>query len=116
MSVLLPPVVGLLCLSLFGPQELAWLWVGSQVEGATQSLGAGLAVAFAGSVVTIIATAWTARRLDSRWLSIRRDAGARPSYGVVEPAMVVGTGIALIAITIWILIYAGPGPSIAPQL
>ena len=115
-STLLPPLVAILCISLFGPQELGWLWVGSQVEGATQSLGAGLAVAFAGSVVSILATAWTARRLDALWLAVRRGAGARPTYGLFEPAMVLGTGLALIAIAVWILIFAGPGPSIAPEI
>ncbi len=113
---LLPPLVAVLCVSLFGPLELAWLWVGSQVEGATQSLAAGLAVAFAGSVASIIVTAWLARRLDALWLAVRRGAGARPSYGLFEPAIVVGTALAVIGFTIWLLFLEGTGPSIAPQI
>ena len=47
-----------LCLSIFGPQPLGWLWVGSQVDFATDSLSGGLAVAFVGSVTTIVLTVW----------------------------------------------------------
>ena len=38
----------LACLSLWGPQPLAWLWVGSQVNYQTGSVTAGIVVAFAG--------------------------------------------------------------------
>lgn len=112
----LPPLVTVLCFSLFGPQPIGWLWVGSQVEGATESLGAGLAVAFFGSVTTIIATAWLARRLDVLWVAVRRGAGARPGSGVLEPAMVIGTALAVLAIVFWLFILEGTGPSIAPQV
>lgn len=115
-TVGLPPLVTLLCFSLFGPQPLAWLWIGSQVEGATQSLGAGLAVAFFGSVTTIIATAWLARRLDVLWVAVRRGAGGQPGSGFLEPAMVLGTALAVLAIVIWLFIIEGTGPSIAPQV
>ena len=115
-NAILPPLVGGLCVSLFGPQELAWLWIGSQVEGSTQSLGAGLAVAFAGSVASIIFTAWLARRLDAIWLAVRRGSGARPTYGLFEPAMVLGTALAVLALGFWLLFLEGTGPSIAPQL
>ncbi len=115
-TAILPPVVAVLCVSLFGPLEIAWLWLGSQVEGATQSLGAGLAVAFAGSVASIVLVAWLARRLDALWLAVRRGAGARPRYGLFEPALVLGTALALIALSVWILFIEGPGPSIAPNI
>lgn len=115
-NAVLPPLVAVLCVSLFGPIEFAWLWIGSQVEGSTQSLGAGLAVAFAGSAASIIATAWLARRLDAFWLAVRRGSGARPSYGLFEPAIVLGTALALVGFAFWLLVLQGTGPSIAPQL
>ncbi|MGI8460652.1 MAG: hypothetical protein ACR2OC_03305 [Solirubrobacterales bacterium] len=115
-SALLPPLVVALCVSLFGPQEFAWLWIGSQVEGATQSLGAGLAVAFIGSVISIILTAWVARRLDAVWLAVRRGAGGSPSLGLFEPAMVLGTALVVIALVIWLFFIEGTGPSIAPNV
>jgi hypothetical protein len=115
-SALLPPLVAALCISLFGPIEFAWLWIGSQVEGSTQSLGAGLAVAFAGSVVSIIGVAWAARRLDALWLAVRRGAGRSPSYGLFEPALVLGTAVAVIALAFYLLVLQGTGPSIAPNM
>lgn len=115
-SALLPPLVVILCVSLFGPQEVGWLWVGSQVEGATQSLAAGLAVAFAGSVTSIILTAWIARRLDAIWLAVRRGAGGQPSIGLFEPAMVLGTALAVMVLVVWLFFFEGTGPSIAPKV
>ena len=38
----------LLCLSVWGPQPLAWLWVGSQADYATGSDFLGIGVAFVG--------------------------------------------------------------------
>ena len=62
-----------LCLSIFGPQPLAWLWVGSQVDFAFDSLSGGLAVAFVGSVTTIILTVWAGQRLERVWYVLRPD-------------------------------------------
>src|SRR5688500_4954006 len=36
----------LVCVALWGPQPIAWLWVGSQVDYLTDSVSAGLVVAF----------------------------------------------------------------------
>ena len=49
--VLLIMVIGSLVLWIGTP--LLWLWVGSQVQGATSSLGTALGVAFIGVVATI---------------------------------------------------------------
>ena len=49
--VVLIMVIGSLVLWVGTP--LLWLWVGSQIQGATQSLGAALGGCFVGVVVTI---------------------------------------------------------------
>ena len=49
--VLLIMVIGSLVLWIGTP--LLWLWVGSQVQGATSSLGTALGVSFIGVVATI---------------------------------------------------------------
>src|SRR3954452_16108934 len=46
----------LLCLSVWGPQPLGWLWVGSQVDYRSDSHILGVAVAFAGIVATLFLT------------------------------------------------------------
>jgi hypothetical protein len=106
----------LLCLSIFGPQPLGWLWVGSQVNFATDSLMSGLATAFVGSVASICATVWIARRIERAWLRAAPNAPWLGGRGLFETALVVATLIALIGFIFWFFVIAGPGPSIAPDL
>jgi hypothetical protein len=106
----------LLCVSIFGPQPLGWLWVGSQVNFATDSLMAGMATAFIGSVVSICATVWIARRIEAYWVSRNPDAPWLGGRGLFETALVLATILALIGFVFWFFIIAGPGPTIAPNL
>jgi hypothetical protein len=106
----------LLCLSIFGPQPLGWLWVGSQVNFATDSLMAGMATAFIGSVVSICATVWIARRIEVYWVGRNPDAPWLGGRGLFETALVLATILALVGFVFWFFIIAGPGPTIAPNL
>ena len=65
----------LLCLSLWGPQPVAWLWVGSQVDYQTGSVSLGIASAFAGMIATLMLTLAICARLDRAWRILRRAAG-----------------------------------------
>lgn len=114
-SVLVAGLEIALCLSIFGPQPLAWLWIGSQVE-ASGSLTGGLAVAFVGSVTTIIATVWLGKRLERVWLVLRPEAAREGRVGLFETAFVISTLLAVVGFVFWFLIVAGPGPTIAPDL
>jgi hypothetical protein len=106
----------LLCLSIFGPQPIGWIWVGSQVDFATDSLMTGLATAFMGSVVSICATVWIARRIETAWVSRNPDAPWLGGRGLFETALVVATVLAVVGFVFWFLVIAGPGPTIAPNL
>src|SRR5688500_1862699 len=53
LSALILTVETLLCLTLWGPQPAAWLWVGSQVDYKTDSVALGITVAFAGMLTTL---------------------------------------------------------------
>src|SRR3954465_12796366 len=46
----------LVCLTLFGPQEVAWLWVGSQANYRSDSVSVGLLVTFMGMMATLMVT------------------------------------------------------------
>ena len=72
----------LVCLTLWGPQPVAWLWVGSQVNYQTGSVSAGIAVAFAGMIATLMLTLVLAVRLDAIWKVVRRAAGYDQREGV----------------------------------
>jgi hypothetical protein len=106
----------LLCLSIFGPQPIGWLWVGSQVNYATDSLMSGLATAFVGSVISICATVWIARRIEAYWFSRNPDAPWLGGRGLFETALVLATILSVVGFMFWFFVIAGPGPTIAPNL
>jgi hypothetical protein len=110
--VLLVEVV--LCLSLWGPQPVAWLWVGSQVDYLTESVSAGIAIAFAGLIASLLLTLAVATRLDGLWRILRRAAGHGQQEGALGRIFAVTAIVAGIAFTFWFLVIEGPGPSIAP--
>ena len=105
----------LVCLTLWGPQPVAWLWVGSQVDFHTGSVSAGIAVAFAGMIATLMLTLVLAVRLDAIWKVVRRAAGYDQREGALPRIFAITAIIAAIAFGFWFLILEGPAPSLAPQ-
>jgi len=105
----------LVVLSLWGPQPLAWLWVGSQVDYRTDSVMLGITVAFLGLVGSMILTLMLATRLDHLWRLIRRAAGHDQRDGVLARIFMVTAIVAAIAFTFWLVVLQGPAPSMAPR-
>ena len=102
----------LLCLTLWGPQPAAWLWVGSQVDYKTGSVALGIIVAFAGMLTTLFMTLALARRLDYAWRLVRRAAGYEQKKGALEWIFVISLAIAGTAFLFWFFIIEGPGSSV----
>ena len=102
----------LLCLTLWGPQPIAWLWVGSQVDYKTDSVALGIVVAFAGMLTTLFVTLSLARRLDYAWKLTRRAAGYEQKKGALEWIFVISLAIMGTAFLIWFFIFNGPGSSV----
>jgi len=115
LSALLLGLQGILCLSLWGPQPIGWMWVGSQIDYATGSLFLGIVSAFVGMVATLFITVALARRVDHAWKLVRRAAGFEQKNGALERIFIITAGIALVGFAFWFLIIAGPGPEIAPR-
>jgi hypothetical protein len=115
LSGLLLAIELLLCLSLFGPQPIGWLWVGSQVNYQTDSVSIGILSAFVGMVCTLFVTVALARRVDHAWKLVRRAAGYEQKRGALERIFIISAGIAVVGFAFWFLIIAGPGPSLAPS-
>jgi hypothetical protein len=115
LAVLVFGLVVLLCLTLWGPQPVAWLWVGSQVDYRTGSVSAGIAVAFAGMIGTLMLTLAIATRLDRAWRILRRAAGHEQREGVLVRIFAVTAVVAGLAFLVWFLLLEGPAPSLAPQ-
>ena len=105
----------LVCLTLWGPQPAAWLWVGSQVDYHAGSVSLGIAVAFAGMIASLMLTLVLAVRLDAIWKVVRRAAGYDQRDGALSRIFVVTAIVAAIAFGFWFLILEGPAPSLAPQ-
>jgi hypothetical protein len=90
---------------------VAWLWIGGQVQVATDSLGTAVAVMMAGVLVSVLLAA---RALG--WLS-EKHAQARERRGLeelgrvpLEGVMVVSATIALVAFIVWFFVFAGAEP------
>src|SRR5919202_2461136 len=105
----------LVCLTLWGPQPVAWLWVGSQVDYRTGSVTFGIAVAFAGLLGTLMLTLALAAGMDRAWRILRRAAGHEQQEGVLGRIFAVTAIVALILFSIWFWIIEGPAPTLAPR-
>ena len=105
----------LVCLTLWGPQPIAWLWVGSQVDYHSGSVTLGIAVAFAGMIATLMFMLAVATRLDRAWRILRRAAGHEQREGALVRIFATTAVIAGLAFLVWFVILEGPAPSLAPQ-
>ena len=104
----------LLCLSLFGPQPLGWLWIGSQVEYLTGYVTAGISTIMLGCLASLMLTMALAKRVDHAWKLVRRAAGHRQERGALERIFASSVGIALLVFAVWFFVIHGPGPTLAP--
>jgi hypothetical protein len=90
---------------------LLWLWLGSQVQGATDSLGAALGTMFFGAVFTIALVAVVLGKLSNTYRENRLARGeADPGHVVLEGVLVVSAGLTLAVFAIWFLFFAGANP------
>jgi hypothetical protein len=105
----------LLCLSVWGPQPLAWLWIASQIDYLADSNFLGIVVAFFGILASLLITLALAGRLDRVWRLLRRAAGHDQREGVLARIFGASAVIALVLFGIWFLVLEGPAPSLAPR-
>ena len=107
--VLLIMVVGSLVLWIGAP--LLWLWLGSQIEGATASVGTAVGAAFLGAVLTIVLVAAVLAKLSNFYRANRVARGLDdPGHFVLEVVLVVSASVALFAFVIWVFFLAGAAP------
>jgi hypothetical protein len=88
-----------------------WLWVGSQIQGATSSLGAALGAMFIGVVATIAAISALLVWLSNRYRYNRRARGLDdPGHIVLEGVLVVSAAVAIVGFVVWFFFFAGTSP------
>ena len=105
----------ILCLSLWGPQPAAGLWVGSMVDYLTGSVVAGILSAFIVIMITLGLTLVVLKRLDHVWKLVRRAGGHEQKQGMLERVFVATLIVAGSAFLFWFLVIAGPGSMVIPE-
>jgi hypothetical protein len=95
---------------------IGWLYIGSQIQAATDSLGAALAAMFIGVVASIVVIVAGLGWLNSKHLELREARGLE-THGTtaLEAVMTISVAVALIGFGIWFFLIEGPGPSLAPS-
>jgi heme/copper-type cytochrome/quinol oxidase subunit 2 len=95
---------------------LAWLYIGSQVQGATDSVGTAILVMLVGVVVSIVAVVPILGWLNRKHLELRAARGL-DTHGqtALEAVMTVSVVIAVLVFVVWFFVIVGPGPSLAPR-
>jgi hypothetical protein len=90
---------------------LGWLWIGSQIEGATHSLGAAVGAMFVGVVVSIAAVVPVLGWLTRTYRGLRVARGLEDTGDfVLEVVIVTTAGIAVVAFAIWFFAFSGASP------
>ena len=85
---------------------LAWLWIGGRVYSATGSLGLDLSVAFLGFVLTLFAALAGLRRIDWRWIELRRRSGYEQKEGALSQIVTVSATLALLIFMAWYYLFS----------
>ena len=95
---------------------VGWLYLGSQVQAQTDSVGVALLVMFVGAIASVLAIAAALVWLNRKHVELRESRGLE-SYGstVLEAVMVVSATVAVVGFVFWFLIVQGPGPTLAPS-
>jgi len=98
-------------LGLWVGTPLLWLYVGSQIQGATQSVSAALLAMFVGVIIQVTVLASLLARLSDVY---RANCVARgqpdPGHGVLETVLVVSAGLTLTVFVVWFFLLAGASP------
>jgi hypothetical protein len=100
-----------LCLLCWGPIPLACLWLGSQANYLSGSVGVGILVAFIGLFSLLFGALSLLRRLDAAWILVRRAAGHDQRTGVLGRVFAATAAVCAIIFIVWFLVIHGPGSS-----
>jgi hypothetical protein len=102
------------CLLVFGPIPVAWLWIASRVQYWLGTVSVAIFVAFVGMLLTLLLGLRVLRRLDLTWILVRRAAGVDQREGVMTRVFAYSAALAAILFSIWLIVIAGPGSTLAP--
>ena len=90
---------------------VGWLYVGSQIQASTGSLGAAMAAMMLGVLVSIAVIVWALGWLNRKHQDLREARGL-DDHGqtALEAVMTVSAGIALVGFGAWFFLLSGSSP------
>ncbi len=90
---------------------VGWLWIGSQIEAATQSIGAAIGAMLVGVVVTVVLAVPALGWLSDRHRAIRVARGLEDTgHFALETVLVLSAGVALVTFVGWFFFFSGSSP------
>jgi hypothetical protein len=104
----------LVSLLFFGPIPVAWLWIASRVQYELDTVTVAIFVGFLGMLLTLLLGLRVLRRLDLTWILVRRAAGVDQRQGAMTRVFAYTAALAAIVFFAWLMLFAGPGPTLAP--
>jgi hypothetical protein len=99
----------------WGPIPALSLWVASQVQYRTDSVGWGILLGFVLLLVLLFGGLAVLKRVDRFWILARRAGGHDQRQGVIGHVFATTAVIGACGFTIWLLFIGGLGPSLAPH-
>jgi hypothetical protein len=110
-AILLTLIMFIGSLGLWVGTPLLWLWVGSQIQGATESVGTAIAAMFVGVVLQVTVLGSVLAKLSDVY---RANCLARgqsdPGHVVLEGVLVVSAGLTITVFVVWFFLFAGASP------
>jgi hypothetical protein len=101
--------IAVLCLLCWGPIPLACLWIGSQMDYLSGSVGVGILVSFLGLFALLFGALSLMRRLDQAWILVRRAAGHDQRGGVLGRVFAITAVVIGLGFVFWFVVIHGPG-------
>jgi hypothetical protein len=90
---------------------LGWLWVASQVQAATDSLGAALGAGMLGVLVSLAVVVPLLGWLNDQHRALRVARGHDDTGNLVlEVVIVTSAGVAVVGFSAWFLLFSGANP------
>lgn len=103
--------LSLLC---WGPIPVACLWIGSEFDYLTGSVGLGILIAFLALFPLLFGTLSLLRRLDHAWILVRRAAGHDQRTGALGRVFGATAIVCALAFAFWFVVIHGPGSMTMP--
>lgn len=100
------------CLLFWGPIPILCLWVGSQVDYLSGSVGLGILVAFVAVLGMLFGALALLTRIDAAWILVRRAAGVDQRTGALGRVFAVSAAVGATLFALWFLVIHGPGSTL----